>query len=148
MIPRPPAATFNRGRAKLPRYLEDHVYLLEAYLTLYEGTFDAVWFAGALGLADAMLERFHDPERGGFFSVSDHHTGLIARRKGIEDAPIRRAAPRACFGLLRLARITSETLFEDAALSLTELLHPIAPEHPGLRPPAARDRPPARAAER
>ena len=36
--------TFNRGRAKLPAYLEDHAYLLEAYLTLYEATFDAEWF--------------------------------------------------------------------------------------------------------
>ena len=39
--------TFNRGRAKLPAFLEDHAYLLEAYLTLYEATFDARWFARA-----------------------------------------------------------------------------------------------------
>ena len=35
-----------------------------------------------------LLEHFFDPERGGFFSVSDDHTGLIARRKDLEDAPI------------------------------------------------------------
>ena len=35
-----------------------------------------------------ILERFYDPERGGFFSVADDHTGLIARRKDLEDAPI------------------------------------------------------------
>ena len=36
--------TFNRGRAKLAAYLEDHAYLLEALLGLYEATFDARWF--------------------------------------------------------------------------------------------------------
>jgi uncharacterized protein YyaL (SSP411 family) len=122
--------TFNRGRAKLPAYLEDYAYLLEAYLTLYEATFDAEWFTRAEGLADALLEHFFDAERGGFFSVSDEHTGLIARRKDLEDAPIPSGGSAACFGLLRLARFTGSSRYEDAALSLIELLHAIAPEHP------------------
>ncbi|MDA0167281.1 thioredoxin domain-containing protein [Solirubrobacter ginsenosidimutans] len=122
--------TFNRGRAKLPAYLEDHAYLLEAYLTLYEATFDARWFSRAVALAEDLLEHFHDPERGGFFSVSDDHTGLIARRKDLEDAPIPSGGSAACFGLLRLARFTGDARYEDAALSLIKLLHTVAPEHP------------------
>src|SRR3954471_24232903 len=122
--------TFNRGRAKLPAYLEDHAYLLEAYLTLYEATFDARWFTRAVSLADGILEHFYDPERGGFFSVADDHTGLIARRKDLEDAPIPSGGSSACFGLLRLARFTGTARYEDAALSLIKLLHTVAPEHP------------------
>src|SRR4051794_14354200 len=122
--------TFNRGRAKLPAYLEDHAYLLEAYLTLYEATFDAAWFTRAVSLADDILERFHDAERGGFFSVADDHAGLIARRKDLEDAPIPSGGSAACFGLLRLARFTGTARYEDAALSLIKLLHTVAPEHP------------------
>ena len=87
--------TFNRGRAKLPAFLEDHAYLLEAYLTLYESTFDARWFARAVELAETILERFHDPERGGFFSTAADHAGLIARRKDLEDAPIPSGASAA-----------------------------------------------------
>jgi uncharacterized protein YyaL (SSP411 family) len=122
--------TFNRGRAKLPGYLEDHAYLLEAYLTLYEATFDAIWFVRARELADTILERFFDPSLGGFFSVSDDHTGLIARRKDLEDAPIPSGGSAAAFGLLRLARMTGEGRYEEAALSLIRLLHVIAPQHP------------------
>jgi uncharacterized protein YyaL (SSP411 family) len=122
--------TYNRGRAKLPAYLEDHAYLLEAYLTLYEATFDAAWFERAVSLAETILERFHDPSLGGFFSVSDDHTGLIARRKDLEDAPIPSGGSAAAFGLLRLARMTGEARYEDAALSLIRLLHVIAPQHP------------------
>ena len=122
--------TFNRGQAKLPAYLEDHAYLLEAYLTLYEATFDAEWFTRAVALADEILERFYDHERGGFFSVADDHTGLIARRKDLEDAPIPRGGSAACLGLLRLARCTGSARYEDAALSLIRLLHKVAPEHP------------------
>jgi uncharacterized protein YyaL (SSP411 family) len=122
--------TFNRGRAKLPAYLEDHAYLLEAYLTLYEATFDTVWFTRARELAETILERFHDPELGGFFSTAADHTGLIARRKDLEDAPIPSGASSATFGLLRLARMTGESRYEDAALSLIRLLHTVAPQHP------------------
>ena len=122
--------TYNRGRAKLPAYLEDHAYLLEAYLTLYEATFDAQWFTRSVELAETILERFYDPSLGGFFSVSDDHTGLIARRKDLEDAPIPSGGSAAAFGLLRLARMTGEARYEDAALSLIRLLHVIAPQHP------------------
>jgi uncharacterized protein YyaL (SSP411 family) len=122
--------TFNRGRAKLDAYLEDHAYLLEAYLTLYEATFDPHWFARSRELAETILTRFHDPERGGFYSVADDHAGLIARRKDLEDAPIPSGASSAAFGLLRLARMTGEARYEDAALSLIRLLHTVAPQHP------------------
>ncbi len=122
--------TFNRGRAKLAAYLEDHAYLVEAYLTLYEATFDPAWFVRARALADEILTRFYDPERGGFFSVADDHTGLIARRKDLEDAPIPSGGSAAAFGLLRLARFTGEARYEDAAISLIRLLHKVVPEHP------------------
>jgi uncharacterized protein YyaL (SSP411 family) len=122
--------TFNRGRAKLRAFLEDHAYLLESYLTLYESTFDPRWFSRARELADEIMERFHDRERGGFFSTAADHTGLIARRKDLEDAPIPSGASSATFGMLRLARMTGEARYEDAALSLIRLLHTVAPEHP------------------
>jgi uncharacterized protein YyaL (SSP411 family) len=122
--------TFNRGQAKLPAYLEDHAHLLEAYLTLYEATLDAEWFGRAVRLADELLERFYDPERGGFFSVADDHPGLIARRKDLEDAPTPSGGSSACLGLLRLARLTGSARYEEAALSLIRLVHTLAPQHP------------------
>jgi uncharacterized protein len=121
--------TFNRGRAKLDAYLEDHAYLLEAYLTLYEATFDAAWFVRARELAETILSDFWDRERGGFFSVRGDH-GLIARRKDLEDAPIPSGASSAALGLLRLGRMTGDGRYEDAAQSLIALLHTVAPEHP------------------
>jgi uncharacterized protein YyaL (SSP411 family) len=121
--------TYNRGRAKLPALLEDHAFLLEAYLTLYEATFDDTWFVRARELADVILARFHDPERGGFYSTDDAHRGLITRRKDLEDAPIPAGGSSACLGLLRLARLTGESRYEEAAMSLIRLVHTIVAEH-------------------
>jgi uncharacterized protein YyaL (SSP411 family) len=122
--------TYNRGTAHLNAYLEDHAFLLEALLTLYEATFDPRWFREARRVANEILERFADPDRGGFFSTATDHEPLIARRKELEDAPIPSGSSSAAFGLLRLARLTGEARYEEAALGVIRLLHTIAPQHP------------------
>jgi uncharacterized protein len=122
--------TYNRGQARLGAYLEDHAYLLEALLTLYETTFDPRWFAAARELAETILARFSDAENGGFFATADDHELLIARRKELEDAPIPAGASSAAFGLLRLSALTGEHRYEEAALGVLRLLHVVAPEHP------------------
>ena len=63
----------GRRRRRLNAYLEDHAFLLEALLTLYEATFEPRWFDEARRLADTMIARFGDAERGGFFYTSDDH---------------------------------------------------------------------------
>ncbi len=122
--------TYNRGQAKLPAYLEDHAYLLEALLTLYEATFEGRWFDAARDTADTILARFADPESGGFFSTADDATQLVARRKELEDAPIPSGGASAAFGLLRLALLTGEAAYEEAALGHLRLVHPLTAGHP------------------
>jgi len=122
--------TFNAGEARLNAYLEDHAFVLEALLTLYESTFEERWFAAAREIADTIVDRFADPANGGFFSTSDDHEELVARRKDLEDAPIPSGGSAAAFGLLRLAALTGEARYEDHAVSHLRLLHEIAPRHP------------------
>jgi uncharacterized protein YyaL (SSP411 family) len=121
--------TYNRGQARLRAVLEDHAFLLEALLTLYEATFDPRWFTEARALADTIIERFSDDENGGFFSTADDHERLIARRKDIDDNPIPAGPSSASLGLLRLAALTGEHRYEEAALGVIRLLHTIAPQH-------------------
>jgi uncharacterized protein len=122
--------TYNRGRAKQPAFLEDHAFLLEALLDLYSATFDPRWFGEAERLAGELVERFGDPEYGGFYSTADDGETLVARRKELDDTPIPAGASAAAFGLLRLARLTGESRWEDAALGVLRLVHTIAVQHP------------------
>jgi uncharacterized protein len=122
--------TWKDGRGKLNAYLEDHAFLLEALLCLYEASFDARWFSEARALADRMIERFADEERGGFFETSSDHEQLVARRKDLEDHPIPSANASAAYGLLRLAALTGEHEYERHAVSVLRLLHEVAVKHP------------------
>src|SRR5829696_8535744 len=46
--------SWKDGQGKLNAYLEDHAFLLEALISLYEATFEPRWFAEARALADTM----------------------------------------------------------------------------------------------
>ncbi|HEU4737008.1 MAG TPA: thioredoxin domain-containing protein [Solirubrobacterales bacterium] len=122
--------TYKDGRPHLNAYLEDHAFLLEALLSLYEASFETVWFERARDLADILLARFADPERGGFFSTSDDHEALIARRKEIGDHPIPSGNSAAAFGLLRLAALSGERAYEGAAAGVFRLFAGPAGAHP------------------
>jgi uncharacterized protein YyaL (SSP411 family) len=122
--------TFKDGRAHLNAYLEDHAFMVEALLTLYESSFETRWFDAAREIAESMIERFGDRERGGFFSTSTDHEELIARRKDLGDHPIPSGNSSAALGLLRLAALTGEHEFEQWAVGVLRLLYPAAIRHP------------------
>jgi uncharacterized protein len=122
--------TYKDGRAHLNAYLEDHAFLLEALLTLYEATFERRWYDEAQALAEAMIGRFGDPGRGGFYSTSSDHEELIARRKEVGDHPIPSGNSSAAMGLLRLAALSGQRAYEEQAEGVLRLFAAPAVSHP------------------
>jgi uncharacterized protein YyaL (SSP411 family) len=121
--------TYKEGRASLNAYLEDHAFLLEALLVLYEATFEVRWFLRAREVAGAMVERFGDPDGGGFFTTSNDHEALVVRLKDFEDHPIPSGNSSAAYGLLRLAALTGERDYEKRAVEVLRLVHRAAARH-------------------
>src|SRR4051812_28571216 len=122
--------TWKDGQAKLNGYLEDHAYLVEALLSLYEARFEPRWFNVARELADFTITHFADDESGGFFETADYHERLLARRKDLEDNPIPAGNSSGAYGLLRLAALTGESEYERRAVGVFQLLHKAAFRHP------------------
>jgi uncharacterized protein len=122
--------TYSRGEAKIDGYLEDHAFLLEALIALFEATCEEQFLTRARELAQDMIGRFADPQRGGFFATSSDSEQLIARRKELEDTPIPSGSSSAALGLLRLSQLTGEREYERHAVSVLRLLHELAPRHP------------------
>ena len=116
--------------ASLPAYLEDHAYLLQALLVLYEATFDEHWYVQAIALADVMIERFADRADGGFFTTASDQPHLVARIKDLEDMPTASGNSAAALGLLRLARLSGERSYERLALGVLERHAALAQRHP------------------
>ena len=115
---------------RLHGFLEDHAFLLEALITLYESTFDPRWYREAVALADALISGFEETERGGFFTTAADQHELPVRRKDLEDSPIPSGNSAAAFGLLRLALLSGEGKYERHALGVLRLLYAPAVRYP------------------
>ncbi|MBX5441756.1 MAG: thioredoxin domain-containing protein [Solirubrobacteraceae bacterium] len=122
--------TSKDGDARLAGYLEDHAFLVEALVGLYEATWEPRWLTAARDLADATIARFGDRERGGFFTTADDQPALVARRRDLEDSPIPSGSSSAALGLLRLHALTGEAEYERWAASTIALAHELAPRYP------------------
>ncbi|HEY2283219.1 MAG TPA: thioredoxin domain-containing protein [Solirubrobacteraceae bacterium] len=122
--------TYSHGQARIGAYLEDHAFLLEALIALFEASCEERWLNEAVALADTLIARFADPEGGGFYSTPSDGEQLIVRRKDLEDSPIPSGSSSAAMGLLRLAQLTGEEEYERQAVSVMRQLVDIAPRHP------------------
>ncbi|HXF38018.1 MAG TPA: thioredoxin domain-containing protein, partial [Actinomycetota bacterium] len=110
------------GRTSGPAFADDHALLAEACLTLYETTFELRWFVEARRLADELLRLFHDAERGGFFQTGSDQDPLVLRPKELYDNAVPSGNSAAADALLRLALLTGEARYEEAAVSALALV--------------------------
>ena len=122
--------TWKDGRAQIDGFLEDHAFLLEALITLYESTFEPRFYREAVWVADELIARFADDAHGGFFTTQEARSELPVRRKDLEDTPIPSGNSSAALGLLRLARLSGSQEYERRAVGVLRLLFPIAVRHP------------------
>ncbi len=107
--------TYRNGEAKLDAYLDDYAYLVNALVTLYESSFNEKWIDEAVRLADILLTRFADKERGGFYFTADDHEQLIARNKDLHDSSVPSGNAMAATALLRLGKLCGRNDYLSAA---------------------------------
>ncbi|MBL8519857.1 MAG: thioredoxin domain-containing protein [Betaproteobacteria bacterium] len=108
-------ATHKDGVSRLNAYLDDYAFLLKAILAVAEADFDAGEFAFACALAEVLLERFEDPEAGGFHFTSHDHEQLIDRTKPSFDNATPSGNGVAAIALQRLAHWTGDARWIESA---------------------------------
>ena len=96
------------GVARVPGYLDDHAYLSEALVDLWETTFEPRWLAEAKSLGGQIIDGFLDRSAGGLFYTASWHETLIVRKKDPFDGATPSAAGVAALTFLRLAALTGE----------------------------------------
>ncbi len=106
---------YRDGEASLPAHLEDYAYLLWGLIELYEACFEPGYLAEAKGLVAVMEERYWDEANGGFFITADDGEKLIVRNKEFYDGALPSGNSVAAVNLLRLARLTGQTEYEERA---------------------------------
>src|SRR5690606_34989783 len=104
-------------------FLDDYAFTIEAFLMLYETTFDEQWVTESKRLADYCLECFFDADEGVFYYTSNQEKTFIARKYELMDNVIP-ASNSALFRCLhKLGSIFEKSAYQDFVYgALTRLL--------------------------
>lgn len=76
---------YDRHGQLIEGFLDDYACCVEAFIALYEVTFDEHWLNEANRLADYAILHFHDEDTGMYFYTSSAAEPLIARKHEIMD---------------------------------------------------------------
>ncbi len=76
---------YKNNKGSINGYLEDYASLIDAYIALYENTFDEKWLHLSKQLTDTAFDSFYNTKAGMFYFTSSEDTQLITRKMEVED---------------------------------------------------------------
>jgi hypothetical protein len=120
------------GGPSLEGSLDDQVFGAAALLDAFEATLATQYFTAAERTIRLAVERFGDPEGGGFFDLAKDAPpmgGLEVRRKPLQDSPTPGANSIAAMVLDRLYGFTGERLYYDWAEKTLEAFVGLVPQY-------------------
>ena len=123
-------ATRRDGLATLNAYLDDHAYLLTAVIEVMQMWFRRQDFELACALADALLSRFEDRKKGGFWFTSHDHEKLFHRTKPGRDGATPSGNGVAAQALIVLGHLANEARYLEAAERTVRVFAPALAEAP------------------
>jgi len=77
--------SYKKGKTGTHAFLDDYAFTIQAYISLYQATFNEYWLNEARILTDYAIEHFFDSLSGMFYYTSDLDPSLIARKMEISD---------------------------------------------------------------
>lgn len=76
---------YKDGKATIAGFLDDYALLAQAFVQLYQVTFDVRWLVKARAVADFAIRHFKDDKSGLFYYTSDRSEDLVARKMELAD---------------------------------------------------------------
>jgi len=122
--------SFKDGKARIDAFLDDHVFLVDALLSVYECTFDKGWALLAYEWMEKTLLHFYDRESGMFWYTQANQQGLIARKQEVFDNVIPASSSVAARLLLRLSLLFDRVDFERIAKEMLAAVSEQMRSHP------------------
>ncbi len=106
-------------------FLDDYAFCIEAFIALYEATFDERWIQEAKRLMEHVLGHFYDERSTAFYFTSATAEQLIARKQEIMDNVIPSSNSTIVRQLSRLGLIFDQQRYLDIA---AQVLANVAPQ--------------------
>ncbi len=110
--------SWKSGTARGNGFLEDYAAVANGLVSLYEATFETRWLREAIGLTDAALARFADPDSGLFYDTATDHERLLVRPRELQDGATPSGNALLADALLRLAHLADRDDYRRHAVGI------------------------------
>ena len=116
--------TWKDGRAHVPGYLDDHAFLIQAAVDLFQATFEPRWLTWALELVQTTRDLFFDPAAGFFYTGQDAERLVVRPQQAFGGAEPTGHGVLA-HALLQLEALTGRSELGDVAEGILRAVQPL-----------------------
>ena len=102
---------YKNGKSTINGFLEDYAFVIEAFISLYQATFNERWLNEAKDLMDYAIRHFSDEKSGLFYFTSDESTDLFARKLELTDNVIPASNSSIAISLFKLGLYFGNTVY-------------------------------------
>ena len=122
--------TYKNGIAKVGAFLEDYVFLVQAYIHLQEITGQSAYLFKAKTLTQFIIQNFKEEAEDFFYFTHKNQTDVIVRKKEVYDGATPSGNSVMAVNLLYLAKIFNETDWSSLAEKMISRLEKSIIKHP------------------
>jgi len=108
----------KNGKSTINGFLEDYAAIIQAFIALYEVTFQESWLLKAKELSDYSLLHFMDKQSGLLFFTPDTEAVVVRRSLETSDNVIPASNSIMAINLFKLSQFFSETTYKETALGM------------------------------
>lgn len=114
--------TYKEGTSKIPGYLEDYSFTLEALVAAYQYSFNERYLQVARQLSNYTLDHFWSEENGFFHFVSHTSEKLITQKVEVTDNVIPASNTSLAKGLFQLGKLLDNGRYQEMALHMLQTM--------------------------
>jgi hypothetical protein len=122
--------SYKNKQARIPGFLEDYAFVIEALTTLFEVTAEKEWLDRAAQLTDIVFREFFDTEKSMFYFSSSAQSDLITRTLEIYDNVIPSSNSVMAKNLFRLSWLLDKPDYRLIAKKMMDQISGNLAEYP------------------
>jgi hypothetical protein len=123
--------SYKNKRSNTSGFLDDYAYVIQAFIKMYQVTFDEHWIIRASEMMEYTLAHFFDSTDGFFFYTSTESEPLISRKKEIFDNVIPSSNAMMAQNLNYLSVYFDRDDWRKTSISMTDALSHLIKEEAG-----------------
>ncbi len=114
--------TYKNGVAKIPAFLDDYAYLIQAYIQLQEITANQSYLITAKAIIEYVIDNFSDEEELFFYYTNNQQQDVILRKKEVYDGATPSGNAVMAANLYYLSIIFHQNVWQKRSIAMLESL--------------------------